>query len=83
MDTILYQIKESKKHSIRFKSSLWIDPEKKYNAQKKECRALLRALKKLKVWLYVVNFVVEIDPKTLLHQLNLAIVDLPEAIVMR
>ena len=80
---ILWQIKEGKRHPIRYESGLWTDREKKYDAGKRECRALLRALKKLKVWLYGVKFVVEIDVKTLLYQLNLPIVDLPVAIVVK
>ena len=68
---------------MRYESGVWSEPEKKYDAGKRECRALLRALKKLKVWLYGVKFTVEIDAKTLLHQLNLPIVDLPGAMVTR
>src|SRR4029077_6786571 len=81
---ILQQIKEDGKgHPIRYESGIWTEPEKKYDAGKRECRALLRALKKLKVWLYGVQFTVEVDAKTLLHQLNLPIVDLPGAMVTR
>ena len=80
---ILQQIhtNDGKCHPIRYESGIWTEPEKKYDAGKRECRALLRALKKLKVWLYGVRFTVEIDAKTLLHQLNLPIVDLPGAMV--
>ena len=46
---ILQQIKEGKRHPIKYESGLWTDLEKKYDAGKRECRALLRALKKLKV----------------------------------
>ena len=78
---ILQQEKEGKRHPVRYESGVWTPAEKNYDAGKRECRALLRALKKLKVWLYGVRFVVEIDAKTLLHQLNLPIVDLPGAMV--
>ena len=78
---ILQQVKDGKRHLVRYESGVWSEPEKKYNAGKRECRALLRALKKLKVWLYGVKFTVEIDAKTLLHQLNLPIVDLLGAMV--
>ena len=83
--TILQQIhtKDGKCHPIRYESGIWTKSEKKYDAGKRECRALLRALKKLKVWQYGVRFTVEIDIKTLLHQLNLSIVDLPGAMVTR
>ena len=72
---ILQQVIDGKRYPVRYESGLWSEPEKKYDAGKRECRALLRALKKLKVWLYRVKFTVEIDAKTLLHQLNLPIVD--------
>ena len=78
---ILQQTKEGKRHPIRYESGIWTEPEKKYDTGKRECPALHRALKKLKVQLYGVRFTVEIDAKTLLHQLNLTIVDLPGAMV--
>ena len=74
---------KGKRHSIRYESGLWTGDEKKYDAGKWECRALLWALKKLQIWLYGMHFVIEIDAKTLLHQLNLPIVDLPGTIVTR
>ena len=36
-----------KRHSLRFLSSLWFKSKKKYNADKKECRGLLKGLKKI------------------------------------
>ena len=80
---ILQQEKDGKRHPIRYESGVWTAPEKKYNAGKREYRALLKSLKKLKVCIYGVRFMVEIDAKTLLHQLNLPIVDLPGAMVTR
>ena len=78
---ILQQVKDGKRQPVRYESGVWSEPEKKYNAGKRECRVLLQALKKLKVWLYGVKITVEIDAKTLLHQLNFPIVDLPGAMV--
>ena len=72
-----------KRHPIRYESGLWSEAEKKYYAVKRECRALLWVLKKLRIWLYGVHFVIEINAKTLLHQLNLPIVDLPGTMVTR
>ena len=68
---------------MRYESGVWTTPEKNYDAGKRECRALLRSLKKLKVWLYSIKFTVEIDAKTLLHQVNLLIMDLAGAMVTR
>ena len=62
---ILQQVKDGKRHLVKYESRVLTTSEKGYDAGKKECRALLRALKKLKVWLYVVYFTVEIDAKTL------------------
>ena len=80
---ILQQEKDGARHPIRYESGVWTALEKKYDAGKREWRALLRALKKLKVWIYGVRFVVEINAKTLLYQLNLPIVDLTGAMVTR
>ena len=46
---ILLQVKDGKRHPVRYKSGLWTAPEKGYDAGKKECGALLHALNKLKV----------------------------------
>ena len=80
---ILQQMIDGQRHPVRYESGVWSEPEKMYDAGKRECLALLRARKKLKVWLYRVKFTMEIDAKTLLHQLNLPIVDLPGAMVSR
>ena len=80
---ILQQVIDGKRHLVRYESGVWSEQQEKYDAGKRECRALLHVLKKLKVFLYGVKFDVEIDAKILLHQLNLPIVDLPEAMVTR
>jgi len=72
-----------KRHSARFESGVWNEAEKKYDGGKLECRGLLKALKKLRVYLYGVQFVVEIDARTLVHQLNLPASDLPGSVVNR
>ena len=55
---ILQQEKDGKRHPIRYESGVCTALEKKYDAGKRECRALLMALKKLKAWIYGVRFVV-------------------------
>jgi len=82
---ILQQEEESTKkhHPARFESGVWNEAEKKYDGGKLECRGLLKALKKLPVYLYGVRFVVEIDARTLVHQLNLPASDLPGSVVNR
>ena len=78
---ILQQEKDGKTNSIRYKNDVWSALEGTYDSEKRESWALVRALKKLKVRLYSFKFVVEIDATTLLHQLNLPIVDLPGPLV--
>ena len=70
-----------RRHIIRFDSGLWNDSEKKYDAGKRECRGLLKALKKCKHLLIGARFVVELDAKTLVAQLNRSAADLPGALV--
>ena len=50
---------------------------------KLECQGLLHALKKFQYYLYRVQFLIEIDARTLVHQLNQTMSDLPGAIVGR
>jgi len=64
-------------------SGVWNETEKKYNGGKLEYYRLLKALKKLQVYLYGVRFVVEIDARTLIHQLNLPASDLLGLVVNR
>ena len=39
--------RDSNRYPIRYESGMWTEAEKKYDSGKRECRALLRALKKL------------------------------------
>ncbi|OAP53883.1 hypothetical protein AYL99_11905 [Fonsecaea erecta] len=64
-----------RRHPVRLKA------EAGYDAGKRECRALLKSLKKLKPWLYGVTFLVESDAMTLAAQLNPSATDLPGALV--
>ena len=82
---VLMQIdKETgKRHPSRYESGLWTEQEARYDAGKRECRGLMKALKKVRFWLYGVHFVVEIDANTLVAQLNRSATDLPGALVTR
>ena len=77
------QLKKNSKrrHPARYESGLWTKAESQYDAGKRECRALLKALKKFKSWLYGVTFMVEIDVMTLAAQLNRSTTDLPRVLV--
>jgi hypothetical protein len=72
-----------KRHPARYESGLWNNAEEKYDATKRECRGLLKSLKKLRGYLYGVQFKVEIDANTLVAQLNKVASDLPGALVTR
>ena len=39
---ILQQVKDGKRQPVRYKSGVWSEPEKKYDAGKRECRVLWR-----------------------------------------
>src|SRR5258705_3766701 len=71
------------RHPSKYENGLWTPAEKKYDGGKLECRGLLKALKKLRYYLYGVRFLVEIDAKTLVHQLNQPATDLPGSVVNR
>jgi len=75
--------KTGKRHLARFESGIWTEAEKKYDAGKLEYRGLLKALKKLRMYLYGVRFLVEIDAKTLVPQMNQPGSDLPGSVVNR
>jgi hypothetical protein len=73
----------SKRHPSRYESGLWTEQESRYDAGKRGCRGVLKALKKFHFWLYGVHFTIEIDAKTLVAQLNQSATDLPGALVIR
>ena len=73
--------RESRRHPVRYESGLWTPVETGYDAVKLECQGLLRALKKFRYYLYGVQFLIEIDVRTLVHQLNQLTLDLPGAII--
>ena len=68
-------------HLCRYESGLWNNAEKRYDAGKRECRGLMKALKKFRNYVYGVRFLVETDANTLVHQLNLPTSDLPGGLV--
>ncbi len=75
--------RERKKASVKHESGIWSSAEKKYDAIKRECRGVLKALKKVRYWLYEVRFILETDASVLVAQLNRSGTDLPGALVTR
>ena len=59
---------------------MWTDTDKKYDLGKLECQGLLNAVKKFRYYWYRVRFLVEIDSRMLIHQLNQLASDLPGSI---
>ena len=57
--------------------------ESKYDVTKRECRELLKTLKKVRFWLYEVRFIIEIDVNILIAQLNHSVVDFSETLMTR
>src|SRR5213078_4466784 len=74
---------DGKPRPARFESGIWNGAELKYDALKLECRRLLKALKKLRFWLYGRHFFVETDAQTLVWLLNQPPNDLPNAMMTR
>ena len=54
-----------------------------YDAIKRECKGMLHILKKLKIWLIKMYFVMKTDANTLVIQLNGAAYDYLNAILTR
>ena len=77
------EVDTKKRHPAQYESEMWASSEKKYNSGKLACRGLLKALKKFQYYLYGVGFLVEIDARTLVHQLNQPASDLPGSVVNR
>lgn len=67
----------------RYESGTWDRAEQNYDATKRETRAILKALRKLRFYLYGVHFVLETDARVLVDQLKRAATDLPGSLVTR
>jgi len=52
---------KKKRHPVRYESGMWSPSEAAYDAGKRECRGVLRALQKFSKYIYGVYFVLEVD----------------------
>ncbi len=68
-------------HFVQYESELWNEQETRYDAEKWECRDLMKTLKKIHYWLYNMKFIIEIDINILMMQLNQFASDLSEALM--
>ena len=78
---VLMQLVKGKQHLSRYKSGIWSAAENKYNATKRECQKILKALKKVRYWLYGMRFILKTDARVLVAQLNRSKTDLLGALV--
>lgn len=74
---------DGRRHPCRFESTVWSKSEAKWHSTKLECRAVLWALKKFRVWLYGTPFVIETDAQTLIAQLNRSSSEIPGGVMNR
>jgi hypothetical protein len=63
----LSQIVGKYRHPSRYESGFWSETEQNYDAIKRECRGVLKVLKKVRSWFYGVYFVLKTDANVLLH----------------
>ena len=80
---MIIQLVKEKKHPSRYESGIWSDGKKRNDATKRECRGVLKALKKVQYRLYKIHFILETDANILVAQLNRFSNDLPNALVTR
>ncbi len=53
-------------HLVWYESKLWNKQETRYNAEKWECKDLMKTLKKIHYWLYNMKFIIEINVNILM-----------------
>ena len=80
---VLMQVIDGKRKPVRFESGLWNPAETKYDATKRECRAVLYAFRRLRGMIYGIPFVLETDSQVLVHQINGKADDVPGSLVLR
>lgn len=80
---ILCQLIKNRMHPSRYESGTWRGPELNYDATKKECLGVVKALRRLRNYLYGIRFHLETDAKVLIAQLNDGFSALPGAVLTR
>ena len=80
---VMQEDENGKRHPSRYESGIWNHAEREYDATKRECRGVLKMLKKVRFYLYGIHFTLETDANVLVAQLNGAASDIPGALVMR
>lgn len=78
---VLMQLVKGKRHPLRYEIRIWSSAEKKYNATKQKYQGVLKALKKIRYWLYGVRFILGTDARVMVVRLVRSGTDLPGALV--
>ncbi len=81
--TLSQEDEKGQRHLYRYKLGLQNKAEASYNATKRECRGVLKALKKVCNYLYRVYFILETNTNVLIAQLNQSISNLLRSLVTR
>ena len=66
----LGQLINGEHRPIRFESGCWNNAETRYDSGKQECLAIVKALRRLRLYLFRDEFLLETDARTLRDQLN-------------
>jgi hypothetical protein len=80
---VLMILRNEKKHSIRYENDIWSNAKKKYDVTKKECRDVLKILKKIRFYFYDVKFILKTNARVFVDQLNRSDTNLSDAFVTR
>lgn len=67
----------------RFDSGTWTSAEKRYDATKRECQAVLMAMRRMRNHLFGCRFTLETDARVLVDQINGGMSDVPGALISR
>jgi hypothetical protein len=59
------QIVEDRRCPFRYKSGIWNQTKRKYDATKREYRAIFKAFKKFRSWLYEIHFFLKTNANVL------------------
>jgi hypothetical protein len=76
-------LRNEKKHSIRDESDIWLNEKKKYDVIKKECRDVLKILRKIRFYFYDVKFILKTNARVFVDQLNRFDTNLSDALIIR
>ena len=79
----LMQVTKNQQHQhvYRYNNKTWSSVKSLYNAEKQECQELLKALRKVRIYLYEMLFVIELNTQTLVTQLNRSAADILSVLI--